>query len=170
MINTFVTKKYEELIKHAASCVLLHFFIDKNEVDVEIGFLSKNDIRELNLISRDVNEPTDVLSFPSINYLEYTTKISVDLFKNGLIEKFKKSAFASINPENNALILGEIYICLEVAKEQVKKYGHSIERELSFLTVHGMLHLLGYDHIASEDRIGMEAIQDDIMNVIGYQR
>lgn len=160
MINLFVDKKYKKLIRHAVNCVLLHFSIKKKDVDIEIGFLSIEDIRNLNLTSRGIDKVTDVLSFPAIEGAYYG--------KNFDIDQIKEEPFVSINPENGALILGEIYICLDIAKEQAALYEHSLERELSFLTVHGVLHLLGFDHVNKEEEKEMILLQKEIMNMIGF--
>ena len=67
-------------------------------------------------------------------------------------------------------ILGDIYICLEKAKSQAKEYGHSFLRELSFLTIHGLLHLLGYDHMKKEDEVIMFNLQEMILNEYGIKK
>ena len=67
-------------------------------------------------------------------------------------------------------ILGDIYICLEKAKSQAKEYGHSLLRELSFLTIHGLLHLLGYDHMGKEDEQVMFGLQEMILNEYGIKK
>ena len=66
--------------------------------------------------------------------------------------------------------LGDIAICLERAEEQASEYGHSLERELAFLAVHGALHLLGYDHMEPQDEKSMLARQEEILNELGYTR
>lgn len=74
------------------------------------------------------------------------------------------------NPESGELLLGDIIISLERAKEQAKEYGHSLKREVCFLTAHSMLHLMGYDHMADRDREVMESKQDEILNALGITR
>ena len=71
---------------------------------------------------------------------------------------------------SNITNLGEIYISLDKVKSQAKEYGHSERRELGFLTVHGLLHLLGYDHMNSEDEKEMFKLQEDILKVYGLER
>ena len=68
------------------------------------------------------------------------------------------------------MVLGDLVISLERVAAQAEEYGHSVLRELSFLTVHGMLHLLGYDHIEEEDRVEMEEEQRHVMDVLGIAR
>jgi cytidine deaminase len=92
--------------------------IDKKKTEVNIYLVTDDEIRLINKKNRDIDEPTDVLSF----------------------------AMNVNDPETGCELLGEIVISLERAKEQAKEYGHSEERELAFLCLHGMLHLLGYDH------------------------
>ena len=96
-------------------------FADNAEVNVT--FVDDNEIKKMNTEFRNINNSTDVLSFP----------LGVD----GVYD---------INPETNNKMLGDIVISVEHAYSQADLYGHTIEREISFLTVHSMLHLLGYDH------------------------
>lgn len=94
------------------------------QAEVEISLVNDEQIKELNARFRNINDATDVLSFP--------------LGMNGNYD---------INPETGARMLGDIVISLEHAYAQADMYGHGIEREIAFLTVHSMLHLLGYDHV-----------------------
>ena len=71
---------------------------------------------------------------------------------------------------NGFRLLGDIYICLERAKEQAINYGHSFKRELFFLTIHGLLHLLGYDHMNEEDEKEMFSLQEEILDGYGIKR
>ncbi len=92
--------------------------------EVDVSFVTDEQIRELNYKFRGIDSSTDVLSFP--------------LGENGQYD---------INPETDAKMLGDIVISVEHALYQADLYGHGIEREIAFLTVHSMLHLLGYDHV-----------------------
>ena len=94
-------------------------------VEVSVSFLNNAQIRELNRDHRDKDIPTDVLSFP--------------MGENGVYD---------VNLETGASVLGDIVISVEKAVEQAELYGHTLQREIGFLTVHSMLHLLGYDHEA----------------------
>ena len=71
---------------------------------------------------------------------------------------------------NEIRVLGDIYICLNKAREQAVEYGHSFLREFSFLSIHGLLHLLGYDHMTPEDEKVMFSLQDEILNNYGIRR
>ena len=110
------------LIRKACTATLkLEGFEDSAEVNVTL--INDEMIREMNRQYRDIDASTDVLSFP--------------LGENGVYDE---------NPETGAKMLGDIVISVEHALSQADLYGHGIEREVAFLTVHSMLHLLGYDH------------------------
>jgi len=113
--------------------------------------VSKNFIHELNLSERGVDRATDVLSFPNLD------------IKAGEIIDRDKYKF-DVDYVDNSLLVGEIFICNEVAKAQAKKYNHSFRREFCFLFLHGVLHCLGYDHIEESDRVIMEDMQNKILN------
>ena len=113
--------------------------------------VSKAFIHELNLSERGVDRATDVLSFP------YTDIKAGELLN---LDNFK----FDIDPMDNSLLLGELFICNEVAKRQAVKYNHSYKREFCFLFLHGVLHCLGYDHIEESDRVVMEEMQNKILN------
>ena len=109
-----------------------------------IIFVDSNEIQRINKEYRGMDKVTDVISFA----LE-DTKDDID---------------------NNIRVLGDIYICIPRMLEQAEDYGHSIKRELSFLTVHGLLHLLGYDHMNKEEEKVMFALQELILNEAGITR
>lgn len=119
----------------------------ENDVEVSVTFTDDEGIRELNKKFRNKDVPTDVLSFPLLDYEgESDEPFFDDLCCN----------------------LGDIVISLERAMAQANEFGHSFEREVAFLTAHSMLHLLGYDHETSEeDDIDMRKRQDDIMERLG---
>ena len=106
---------------------------------LSVTFVSKDKIHEINRDYRNVDRPTDVISFAFLD--DKNEKIYGDM----------------------PIDLGEIYICYDVALENAKKYGNSIERELSFLFVHGLLHLFGYDHMNEEEEKVMFNLQDLIL-------
>lgn len=121
------------------------------DVKYNLYIVSKNFIHELNLSERGVDRATDVLSFP------YTDIVAGEIID---MDKYK----LDIDPMDNSLLLGELFICNEVAKAQAKKYNHSYRREFCFLFLHGVLHCLGYDHIEESDRVIMEEMQNKILN------
>ena len=121
------------------------------DVKYNLYVVSKAFIHDLNLSTRGVDRATDVLSYP-------TTDIKAGEVLN--LDNYK----FDIDPMDNSLLVGEIFICNEVAKAQAKKYNHSYRREFCFLFLHGVLHCLGYDHIEESDRVLMEQMQDKILN------
>lgn len=116
------------------------------EAELSVTFVDKNEIQEINKTYRDKDKVTDVISF----------------------------ALEEDEPEITGLdlprVLGDIIICTDVANEQAESYGHSFERELGFLALHGFLHLLGYDHMNEADEREMFGRQDQILNAYGLTR
>ena len=117
-----------------------------NLKDIEFGviFVDNNKIKELNRIYRNIDRETDVITFRLADY--------------------EKVIF------NNVNILGDIYISLDKALSQSIEYNHSYLRELSFLLIHGFLHLLGYDHMNEEDEKVMFKLQEEILDGYGIKR
>ncbi len=119
----------------------------ENDVEVSVTFVDDEGIRALNKKFRNLDKPTDVLSFPLLDY-----------------EGESEEPFFDELCHN----LGDIVISLERAMAQANEFGHSFEREVAFLTAHSMLHLLGYDHeISEEDDADMRKRQNDIMDRLG---
>ena len=116
-----------------------------NDVTFNVIFVDSEKIRNLNKEYRKIDRETDVISFA---------------FEDGE---------GNINFEFGRL-LGDIYICVSKMKAQAKEYGHSIAREMGFLTVHGLLHLLGYDHMNKEEEKIMFKKQEEILNAYGLKR
>ena len=140
-----MTPDLRRLVKRAVLAVLdFEDFVRRAEVSVT--FTDNEGIHALNREYRNVDRPTDVLSFPLSDGEDYDT-------------------------DGDAVLLGDIVISLERAQTQAEEYGHSFEREVAFLTVHSMLHLLGYDHETSpEDERDMFARQDEILISAGMTR
>lgn len=142
-----VTPALRSLVKKCCDAVLEHEKIS-DDAQISVTFVDNVQIHELNREYRDVDRPTDVLSFP--------------LGENGEYD---------IDNSSGAILLGDIVISAEKALEQAEEYGHSPEREIAFLTVHSMLHLLGYDHETSKkDEEQMFALQEKILESIGMTR
>ena len=120
----------------------------QGDYEVSVSFVNDEKIHKLNLEHRNIDRSTDVLSFP--------------LGSDGEYDK---------NYETGAFLLGDIVISLETACRQAEIYGHSLEREVGFLTVHSMLHLLGYDHEESslQERI-MREKEEAILTSLGISR
>lgn len=137
--------EYKAIVSSVAKKALkIENFID----DVEISFTltNNNRIREINSKFRGIDKVTDVLSFPLLSFP------------------------CDIKEENHVLPIGDIMICIERARLQAKEYGHSLKREIAFLSAHSMLHLLGYDHNSEEEEKIMFDKQDEILSDLGYTR
>ncbi len=141
-----VTKQLDELLLCCVAAALECEGLGDRLCEVDITFVSSRKIRELNRQFRQVDRETDVLSFP-LGDGDYET-----------------------DPENGAVSLGDIVISLEKAYDQAREYGHSFEREVGFLTVHSMLHLLGYDHIDEDEGDVMREHEKIILERIGLTR
>ena len=126
------------------------------ETEVSMILVDNEQICELNQQFRNIDRETDVLSFPMLEGVE-------DF--NDLIEES-----ASLDINEQAVLLGDIALSLEKAKEQSIEYGHSLFREVSYLTVHSVLHLLGFDHMEEEDKKIMRGIEEEVMNELGLPR
>ena len=122
-----------------------------NELEMSLSVIDPSEIQELNKAYRGVDAVTDVLSFPTVD--------------NPLRKVLDVSSFPAdvINPDTHKLNIGDIIICRERAVEQAQEYGHSVKREMSFLALHGLLHLLGYDHIEPADDEQMTRLQSEIL-------
>lgn len=129
------------------------------ETEVSVTLVEKEEIYRLNKEFRNVDRPTDVLSFPMMEYDE-PADFTGPLFQQSL----------TLSPETGELVLGDIVICPVIVCEQAKEYGHSELREFSFLVVHSLLHLFGYDHIEEEERLQMEDMQKEIMQELQINR
>ena len=134
------------LIRRSCHAVL-EFEKFEESAEISVTFVDNEQIAELNAQYRNKPQPTDVLSFP--------------LGENNVYDR---------NPETGAVLRGDIVISLERAVEQAKLYGHSLQREVAFLTVHSMFHLLGYDHMEPEEAAVMEKKQSEALNALGITR
>ena len=137
-------KKYLDITKVA----LEHLDLDFSPV-ISISFVDNKYIHKINKKYRDVDRETDVISFA---FLDDDENRDNTLHSKGIVP------------------LGDIYISVDKAKEQAENYGHSLERELSFLYVHGLLHLLGYDHQNEEQEKEMFSLQEEILQKLGVTR
>ena len=122
-----ITYELKMLVRQAVVTTLAYEGYN-HDCELSVTFTDNEGIRAINKQFRNIDAPTDVLSFPLVEY--------------------EASEEPPVDSEN---MLGDIVISLERAEEQAEEFGHSFEREVSFLTVHSMLHLLGYDHVNSED-------------------
>ena len=141
-----ITYKLKMLLRRAIAGTLAYEQYN-NDVQVSITLTNDEGIHELNARFRGVDAPTDVLSFPLFDYEGDTDEPPIDEMEN---------------------MLGDIVLNLDRARTQAEEFGHSFEREAAFLTVHSMLHLLGYDHETGEqDELDMRARQSAIMERMG---
>jgi len=148
-----ITKELRDLIRNAVQTTLC--YMDFNtKVEISVMFTDNDEIRKLNREHRSIDKVTDVLSFPLIEYDE----------DGNVVEEYM-----DFSPSGE-MVLGDIVISLDRAEEQAKEYGHSFEREVGFLAVHSMLHLLGYDHMTPEDEEEMFGYQEDILNKMNLTR
>ena len=143
-----------ETVNNAVSAVCRHFGIDA-PVEVSVMFTEDDMIREINEEYRGIDKVTDVLSFPQMEFSEA-----------GVIPR-EYMPDGTNYPE---LVLGDIVLNVERARSQAIEYGHSFYREAGYLTVHSMLHLLGYDHENDDDKKIMREKEEIIMNEIGLGR
>lgn len=142
--------KEEKIIKSVVEKVLVEEKV-VTDVDVYITLTNNEEIHKINLEYRNVDRPTDVLSFPM-----YERDEIADL-KNDTQDEIEK-------------ILGDIIVSIEKVKEQAEEYGHSFERELAYLITHGMLHLLGYDHIEEDEKSVMRGREEEILAMLNFSR
>lgn len=142
------SKELEQVIETIVKESLEYEDFDR-ECEISVSIVDNQEIQEINAQFRNIDRPTDVLSFPQLS--------------------FEEGEQADVN-ENNEIILGDIIISFEKAKEQAKEYGHSLKREIAFLTAHSMLHLMGYDHMEPEEEKEMFAKQKEILIQAGIPR
>lgn len=143
---------------------VIEFSLSEEEVyvpcEISLVFVDNKEIREINNNTRGINRETDVLSFPM---LEYENK---KVFK----EMYKNYKFSQIDFNGDELVLGDIVLSLEKALEQSIEFNHSYEREASYLVVHSVLHLLGYDHMEDEGKRIMRSREEEILNKLSITR
>jgi probable rRNA maturation factor len=154
-----ILESYEALISKVINGTLEEEEIDR-EVQISVIFVDNEEIHKINKEFRNVDRPTDVLSFPMLEYS--AGKVYKEQYK-GFV--FEKSFF-----DEGELILGDMAISLEQTLEQSKEYGHSFERELAYLTVHSILHLLGYDHMEKLEKSKMRAREEIILEKLDVKR
>ena len=134
-------EEYEDIYLSLLERTFKHLKLKCDPI-LSVTFVDNEFIHKLNREYRKVDRPTDVISFA---FLDGEDDRNLILSKKGPVS------------------LGDIYISIDKAKEQAKEYGHPLRRELSFLFVHGLLHLLGYDHMSKEDEEVMFKLQDEIL-------
>ena len=140
-----VTQEILDTMMKAAEICIDAENIDVERSEISVTFVDMEEIHQLNLDYRGVDSPTDVLSFPQFDDLN-------DL------------------PEDGEIALGDVVICKQKAEEQAKEFGHSFEREIMYLFVHSVLHLLGYDHMDEDEKKIMRRREEEVMTELGITR
>ena len=125
--------------------------LPEDKLLVSITLTNPENIRKLNKEYRNIDKSTDVLSFP--------------MFEKTEIDNMVKDSVWTYND-----ILGDMVISIEQVEKQAKEYGHSFERELSYMAVHSFYHLMGYDHIKEEDKIIMRPKEEFVLEKLGITR
>ena len=136
---------FERLIEDCTMAALEEEEIS-DDAEVSVTLVDNARIREMNKEFRNIDKETDVLSFPMGD------------------ESFE------VDPDTDAILLGDIVISLEKAKAQAEEYGHSFRREAAFLITHSLFHLLGYDHMTPEEEAEMFAKQEKVLEKLGITR
>ncbi len=144
-------EQYESTIKRVLKeCYEVENLVNSKLI-VTVTFTTPENIRKINNKYRNIDRATDVLSFPMFE-------------KDELDKKIKEQDFICED------VLGDIIISVEKVEEQAKEYGHSFERELSYMVVHGFYHLMGYDHIEEKDKVIMRPKEEKVLNRLGITR
>ena len=159
MVQFITENETEEIITdeqidelNAVCCEIMKNEDCNFDAEISFTFTDNEGIREINRDYRDIDRPTDVLSFPMLEFCD-------------------DEEDAEFETKDGFVMLGDIVISIERAREQAEEFGHSLRRELAFLTAHSMLHLLGYDHV--DDPVGekmMNEKQDAALNTLGITR
>ena len=144
------SKEYEEIISKVINECFSNEGLDKSKLYISITLTIPENIQKINKKYRNIDKSTDVLSFPMFEKEE----IREMLMNNYQIED----------------VLGDIIISIPKVKKQAIEYGHSFERELSYMVVHGFYHIMGYDHMKEEDKKEMRKKEDEILNKLHITR
>ena len=157
-IDTQVEPAWLSLMQTAADCALLTEGVSR-PCAVSIRLCGDEEIHEINRDYRGVDRATDVLSFPTVNYPAGVTA--------GAADKLLRREY---DDETDACMLGDLILSVPHVLAQAAEYGHSPEREAAYLIVHGLCHLMGYDHIEEDDKRRMRAMEEKILSAIGQTR
>lgn len=148
--NNLIEDTTKDMLVELLKCAAKHENINTEITEMSLSFVSKEEIQEINRDYRGKDVPTDVISF-ALN-----DEIEDEVYIIGLEDEFNS--------------IGDIIICVDIAREQAQEYNHSFNREIGFLAVHGFLHLLGYDHMNEEDEKEMFDKQEAILEEFGLRR
>ncbi|AAO36525.1 endoribonuclease YbeY [Clostridium tetani] len=143
---------------------IIDYALKKEEVDIgyeiSVIYVDNEIIKEINNDTRGINKETDVLSFPMLEYPKGRV----------FSESYREYSFGVEYLNEGNLVLGDIVLSLEKALEQSKEYNHSFLREVCYLVVHSVLHLLGYDHIDEEEKVIMRKKEEEILESFNISR
>lgn len=142
---------YEAIVKKVFDKCFEEENLQNSKLYITVTFTNPENIRKINKQYRNIDKATDVLSFPLYEKQELDKKIEQQEFLH----------------ED---VLGDVVISIEKVEEQAKEYGHSFERELSYMLVHGIYHLMGYDHIEEEDKKKMREKEEKILDILKISR
>lgn len=158
--NKFVELVYNGVEENAEYEKIINLVIDKCfsvekleklNLYISITLTTPEEIRKINNEFRNIDKETDVLSFPMFEKIELDEMVQVG--KNEI-------------PET----IGDVIVSIKRVQEQAKEYGHSFERELAYMVVHGFYHLMGYDHMVEEDKVVMRAKEENVLNKLNIIR
>lgn len=141
----YINDKLLATMEKAAKLALARENVKSDNIELSLTFVDKEEIKDINWQFRNINSVTDVLSFPQFDNIE------------------------DIDSEFEVM-LGDVVICTQVAKEQAEEFGHSFERELIYLFVHSIFHLLGYDHMLEDEKMEMRAAEEDVLGQMNITR
>ena len=153
-VSEEILKQTQEILEFAAQKT------GKENKEMAVTFVSNERSHELNLEYRDTDRPTDVIS------LEYKPELDIAVDEEDLLDH---PELAEMLEDFDAYI-GELFISVDKAREQAEEFGHSFEREMGFLAVHGYLHINGYDHYTPEEEAEMFGLQEEILTAYGLTR
>jgi len=153
-VSEEILKQTQEILEFAAQKT------GKENKEMAVTFVSNERSHELNLEYRDTDRPTDVIS------LEYKPELDIAVDEEDLLDH---PELAEMLEDFDAYI-GELFISVDKAREQAEEFGHSFEREMGFLAVHGFLHINGYDHYTPEEEAEMFGLQEEILTAYGLTR
>ena len=153
-VSEEILKQTQEILEFAAQKT------GKENKEMAVTFVSNARSHELNLEYRDTDRPTDVIS------LEYKPELDIAVDEEDLLDHPERVEML----EDFDAYIGELFISVDKAREQAEEYGHSFEREMGFLAVHGFLHINGYDHYTSEEEAEMFGLQEEILTAYGLTR
>ena len=144
-------KNYEEIINLVVEKCFAVEKLENLNLYLSITLTTPKEIRTINNEFRKIDKETDVLSFP--------------MFEKDEIDEMVKSGKNEIMET-----IGDIVISVDRVKEQAEEYGHSFERELAYMVVHGFYHVMGYDHMVEEDKVVMRAKEENVLNMLNIVR